>query len=76
VCKDALTLKAVAGAEIWITTKKIKRTTGAKGISYVQHLPGGVHSVQVKHNQYATQTVSCACIDNTNVKLEVLLHLE
>lgn len=74
VCKDALTQQAVPGVELWIDAKKTKRTSGAKGKSYVQHLPGGTHSLQANHPDYVSQTISFTCIDNLNVVVEVLLH--
>jgi len=72
IVKDFVTGKPLAKAVVE-TGKNIKRKTGAKGMSYVAHLPQGKHKLQVSLPGYGSQSLKYIVIHGDATKVEVFL---
>jgi len=73
IVRDAETFKTLAKAEI-VTDNKIKRKSGAKGQSYVAHLPAGRHKVEVSLAGYKVQGMKFSVVHGLATKVEVLMQ--
>jgi len=72
IVRDAETFKTLAKAEI-VTDNKIKRKSGAKGQSYIAHLPAGKHKVEVSLPEYGSESLKFNMVHGLAIKVEVLL---
>jgi len=73
IVRDAETFKILAKAKI-VTDGKIQRHTGAKGQSYVAHLPAGRHKLEVSLAGYEVQGLKFNVVHGLATKMEVLMR--
>lgn len=72
-CVDAVTQMPIAHVVLEIAKPKIKRSSGAKGMSYVQHLAAGKHLLKASHPDYTSQTIEIVVVAKENTKVKVVL---
>jgi len=73
IVRDADTFKTLAKAEI-VTDNNIKRKSGAKGQSYIAHLPAGRHKLEVSLAGFEVQGLKFNVVHGLATKMEVLLQ--
>jgi len=73
IVKDSQTGKPLAKA-ILKTDNKIKRKTGAKGMSYVAHLPAGRHKLEISLAGYGSESLKFNVVHGLATKVEVLMR--
>jgi len=73
IVKDFDTGKPLAQAAL-VTDKKIKRKSGPRGMSFIQHLPEGRHQLGVSLAGYVSESLKFTVVHTLATKVEVLLR--